>query len=249
MKKEMLLVIIGGIMIFSIYSVSAISLIPRLSLCENSGKCYDSLSNILLNPSNNITLKVGIINNQGKWICWDSFNYQFDIVSESQQNNKINVQRGFGSTNSYNQNPAFCFAPDNTQEHLFYIPLNDFNKRSLDQKIGTWTIASFNLGISNLKCYSTISMLNSDCGDFNQASSFKGNNIKFIVALDEPKTGLNFGNNFSTILKVLAIVSLIVLGVSITEAFKSKKKSKWIWTTLIFLVLTFILGKYGFWPN
>ena len=195
-------------------------------------------------------LKVSIINDQNLWICLDSISYSFTLES-----NKLRDGKAYLRSNSFtsgNGEPSFCLKPSRDQENVFYVPLKPYNDLSKDNQIGEWKISLFSLSFNNLKCYKDSSLKNSECGNLYYGdNSFNGNDIRFNVMIDEPKKGINFSNSISTLFKVLAIISGIVLAVSINNIFNasSRRRNKWILIAIIFLIVTFFLGKYGFWAN
>ncbi len=234
---------LGLILLLSLYPslVSAnVQIVPKLKLCTFD-TCFDNTSPIYLKPNQSVMLQLSLINDQNKWICFDSINYQF-VVSSDNLNNKVYIQKSALSQNSQDL-PSFCLKPDRNIETSFYLPFGDYNGAT--RQIGNWMIDKFHLSFSNMKCYNSFDLKNSDCGYLDPTSDFIANPIEFNVRQDEPSKGWNPRPMLKSILTVLAIICGLFVATCIGGIAKSKKKRIWILLLIVTLVIMVFLAYYG----
>jgi len=232
------------LLLLSLSFASAIQIVPKLKLCT-SETCFDNSLQISLKPNQSVMLQLSIINDQNKFICFDSISYQFKLSSENLGDKERYIQRYLLSTHDALDTPSFCLKPDKSIETLFYLPLKDYNEAT--KQLGKWEINEFQLSFSNMKCYRDFNLKNSDCGSMLQSSTFIANPVEFNVRQDEPSKGWNPASQLKTLFKILAFLTGIFAVICLEEAVRNKKKRiVWIVTLIITAIILYFFAFYGF---
>lgn len=244
MKKILIFILVASffVLISSVYAQSV-----NIKICDDQ-KCYAYEENSLnvFDKNDSLALKIEIINDNKKIMCWDSINYGFYIVPLKSPDRKIWVSKSLSSSN---QNEKVCFSKEKEESTILYVPLQEYNKLLITDRIGDWKISDFKVTFGNLQYYSSNILKDSQSELTNLNNVFDSQELTFYVGTDNPTKGINFGENIKLILKLLSAASFIIFGYAIYELIKSNRKSekkKWFIWLVISLALLIISGKLGF---
>lgn len=248
-KRIISILLITTLVLFSIGITSAKSV--KLELCTDKN-CYNYEDDIQLNYNESIILKMSIINEEGKFMCWKGIQYNFKYISDNigDFNNKGEkyVSGGFYGDNS--KDVPFCFSDSKKILNEVYIPLWDYNEIEPSKRLGSWAISSFKLILNGLTYYQDVSLSKSVSGSsWNNQDSFEGNEIRFTVIIEEPKKWW-FGGIKNEVFKFgLRGLNLILVGIAVFlwgHIFTTNKRKKPYSLAWILTIASIILALLGF---
>ncbi len=258
MNLNFIAVLLGMLLAISISTAQSTQNL-KLELCTDK-QCYSSSEQgVVLKPEEPILLKVTIINNQDKFMCWSGLSYRYRLFFKGFSDGHSWEQGDTGVNNNNNNPQAFCFAQEGNKENIIYLPLRKYNnygrdsyfsKTDYSSKRGEWRISDFTFEFKNLGFYDMVSLggITTTIGTIN--SEYRGNDIKFLVTLDEPTNTPNLGRfnkQLKDIIKVIAVILGVITaslwGYIFTYKFKKRKP---LTMAIITLILTLILAWFGF---
>lgn len=209
----------------------------RTELCNDKG-CYDYTKNIEFSKEDPIILKIEIINEKGKIMCWGYMSYNFNLIPDKSPESKIYFQHSVSST--YNEDTAICFSKEKSEENIFYIPLREYNELNPTERIGTWRMSDFRLSFGDLEYSSSVDLTQRERAH-QEDSVFDSNEIIFYVGTGNPSKGLKIESEIiKTIVNflkwIVGALALIFITVSLgTNEKKTKKNLKnlfWIFAVI-----------------
>ncbi len=118
-----------------------------LMLCA-SGSCHPYSDAITINDTEQLILKVGIGNGDGRFACIGGFNSRFGIVPGGDYENGLSYNYSVGlDSGGDSDGYAFCLPGDAGETTILYLPLGKYNRLEQVEKAGNWTIEGFNLSL------------------------------------------------------------------------------------------------------
>jgi parallel beta-helix repeat protein len=170
---------------FFINNISAIS--SDWELCT-SDACYSYNESINFNSTQQIVLKLKIINEDNSYVCINNLNTNFNFVRGEDFDNKFLYNYTLLSKVNVLEDSFLCLSPETSNFNVFYFPLNHYNSLYEQDRYGNWSINDFNLFLNYIE-YSSFFELNTDSQE-DLFMILKNPNISFSV-FDEVVSDFN----------------------------------------------------------